>query len=553
MGAIWPAQAETVPPHLAKMAASLIKELDSVIATDSNLPQAEILKKADSLLRAGYVRNWQSEPFHKATRLRQALQEMLQEKTFTLEDAQLLLTHIMQLGPQDGLKQFYVITSRHAVDEATLTERSQKIEVLINNLWKGMPTAYDLPIDKGQKIRLLWNPPKGIFSIISEDDGSKSGTPFSTRFEGKMTPVAAGEDIDFTITPAADPIRPETPLDLKRDEQVKSAALAGIWIEKGSGNIWEFSGEDMKAPTQAERKQKVASKAVLEKELQALKSQKRFVWKHSESGKEQVQEKFEKLSNDYKYVGETLPESIKIQIAALEEKIKNADIEKASIPLIEQHDPVGYAGAAAKKPLSIKVTQKSDGYQFTYDTAFSDGSTITARRVLRDKRDISDLPGDVITQLIASWGPPEWIKAKIQYQEPEGTLHMQVQWWRLNVTYDGHDHTVKSIHTPYSKDLLLTRQTEHKEVTLHFTGADGHTIQEILPFDVPLIVNAEFSTVPEEAVRAVRVSWDGSGRGLAWVVVKRSSENQKVYRSEPVILTPPATTEGGQSSDRIKL
>ena len=63
--------------------------------------------------------------------------------------------------------------------------------------------------------------------------------------------------------------------------------------------------------------------------------------------------------------------------------------------------------------LTITVTRGEDGSQYSYRNAYLDGLTIKADRTLTSEKDITGLPGSIISQLISSWSPPEWIELEI--------------------------------------------------------------------------------------------------------------------------------------------
>jgi hypothetical protein len=215
---------------------------------------------------------------------------------------------------------------------------------------------------------------------------------------------------------------------------------------------------------------------------------------------------------------------------------------------VRQHDPAGMDDMGetdGSGPITITVTEPS-GRTYTYDEAFKNGSVITARRTLRERADIQDLPDTIISQLIASWSPPEWIRAEVSEDIRTGKLTMLLDWWRLNVTYDGMFMMVDSIHTPWARHYTMSRNGE-EPIDIYYIDAKGKKIGDMLPYDEPMRVEVVFDKPPEADTRPVRLSWSGDKGSLTWVDVMRTGK-KTIYRSDEFMLTSPPCAAGATES-----
>jgi hypothetical protein len=194
----------------------------------------------------------------------------------------------------------------------------------------------------------------------------------------------------------------------------------------------------------------------LEAEIAQLNKNKSFVWINRKTKEKVEQSKFEKLPNDeYEYYGEQFHEANGRQLLAEKEKHIEELRKIKHYFLIDTTDPINYAEVSHnKKAIKLTITVENPNYTFHYPEAYYLNGKIVARRVLTDPLDITDVPINLIGQLLSEWSPPEWLVLSTT-TNPE-ILNGQI--WRLHVTYEPGNAAIVGVHSPFGKDLVLTKK-----------------------------------------------------------------------------------------------
>ncbi|MFQ5619013.1 MAG: hypothetical protein ACE5FR_08570 [Rhodospirillales bacterium] len=312
--------------------------------------------------------------------------------------------------------------------------------------------------DNKDRLELDWDPINNGFEIrIRANETSQgAGDGFELQMNGDVTSAPAIESDDTTLT-----VRPsDSAMSVLTDEDLRrlKGAIFGKW-RNGNGDIWEISASGGGSPSQEPAVRPRDRIAELERQIERIWSDKVFRWKNTGTGEVVVQDKFKRLKEGFKFLGQDFrrPDAKK-EITRLQKRIEELHAASNRLP-VDSYDPVrmGVPTGGEAQSLRIRVTD-TDGYAWTYDTAVLSVGRITAKRTLRDIKDIGPhLPGDVRRQLVTSWSAPEWIELEVRVEGKSRQVYMTGLRWRLHVTYDGFLESVKRIHTPYSRNLRLER------------------------------------------------------------------------------------------------
>lgn len=541
-----PAAAQSLPTHFAAMSGALLPELrEAIKKVPADSTHGALLQRTDALLRAARLTSTANTSFNvDMVPYSKELSKAVGLGDISVSDA----TAFYQTASHDDLKtalgDYFTKKEKPLPEGNDFKKLLDGVKKVQSKPWEGMAREFGMKVSDRQKIDFDWQPEKSLVSVTVSDKGTGKNDAYETRFEGEMdlAPDSDTGKVKATAKPLEDPIRPLDSQELASRDALRERSMAGKWFNE-NGDVWEFKTSAPESSgwfgggkkEMSEEDKLAAEREDKESRLNELKAKKVYIWKERDGGDEVTQEQFKRLGEEYTYVGEGYPQKLKDEIAQLETEVK-AMGKKLAAPPVKQHDPIGMKEMAGSGPVTVTVTEKS-GYTYTFDEAFQKGSVITARRTLRDKRDIVDLPQTIIDQLIASWNAPEWIRAEITEDVRTGDLSVSLEVWRLNVTYSGMTYKVESIHTPWSLKYTMTKEGA-QPVSIRYIDDDDDPIEGELPYGEPIKVEVTFDKAPEEATRKVRLSWDGEDRGMTWIDVKRTW-TKTVYRSEEFTLSPP--------------
>lgn len=548
-----PALAQSLPGHFAAMSGALLPQLrETIKKTGAATPHGVLLQRTDALLREARLTSTADTFFAvDMNPYRLALSAALGMGDISLGDAAAFYQTASQQDLKTALADYFAKLGKplpEGEDYKKLFDAVKKVQPLP---WEGMKRDFGMKINDRQKIDFKWQPENSLVSVIVSDKGTGAGTDkgtgdnFETRIEGEMAlaPDPATGKVRASAKPLPDPIRPLGSTELASRDALLERSMTGKWTSE-NGDVWEFKASEPSSSgffgggkkEMSDEDKQAALREDKQARLTELKAKKVYIWKERASGDEVMQEAFKRLDDKHDYVGEGYPQKVKDEIAELERDM--AALGKAAKPLpMKEHDPAAMKDMSGGGPVTVTVTEAS-GYTYTFDEALHKGSVITARRTLRNKKDINDLPQTIIDQLVASWNAPEWIKAEIVQDTRTGDLSLALEVWRLNVTYNGMSMQVGSIHTPWSRQYHMKKDGP-QPVSIKYIDDDGDAIEGVLPYGEPIQVEVEFDKAPEHDTRKVRLSWDGDDSGMTWIDVKKSWTGT-IYRSDEFTLTPPA-------------
>lgn len=474
--ATYPVQAEQLPKHLAAFGSDLNRKLATQINTYSGSKEEKAaLEEAKRLLKKAGVPQWSAQNI----RIDKGAEALAEPLGLDLSDAKqwAKLNSIITKSDSDQRNKLIDTLTANAKANTKETNEEKKQQTAVNDkrsnfdrtqttLLENFSRRYGVKIGAYGKLQLTWNPDGQTIRMtingrIKEDDPKSE---FMVTMLGHVTPelMAKGNHIRFVVSadkPGLSILPPEQLQEIR-------ASIFGQWV---TGNeLWVISkrtGTVTREEMRNEDRNQAANDASNAKEeIQKIKQNKVYTWKNKD-GEIIRQKKFKKLDDSYHYEGEAYADSnAEKRIVELEKKAAQAARQQQTKP-VDQTDPLGRRYNPTDdeaQPLNIGVTYEN-GYSFEYRTSAFDGQRITADRTLYERSDITDLPMDVIDALIASWSPPEWIELSVVPDPETGEITLEGVRWRMHVTYSYGAFgmgplKIKSIHTPYTKPLILTRK-----------------------------------------------------------------------------------------------
>lgn len=454
-------QAQQVPSHLARLAATLVGATLADLEDDSgDEGRAWAKQKALAALDELGIKRWAA-----GTITLSGLPALADAigLDLTKSEHDELLERLLLANSEEALGAVLAdILKERGIEPSTiaLEEARQGYWLAIAEMQGGLATRHVVGLpDKRDTLTFEWLPSSHQFRVRHKDDGDEWNEPVSTTLNGNLKTKVDLEDgtISLAAEPAENPVSAYSPSDLR----LLNTAIFGDWIDQG-GATWLIESplvdeDERPAPEFSAGQTRAEQIREKQRQLDELVSSKDYVWENPETGETERQQRFRRLQEPWEYRGEQYSnDNAEARIEALEGEIKRLS-QVDSVPPVEQHDPIGLEDAPAH---AVTVTvRESSGYSFTYDEARFEENRVVARRTLRDERDISNLPQDVISQLIANWSPPEWVELEVDLDPASSSLVVTGLQWRLHVTYTlDFGAQVDSIHTPYSKPLKLTRE-----------------------------------------------------------------------------------------------
>ena len=453
--------AQQVPSHLASFASGLVKASSAELGSRSGEEGRDwAVRRALRAIDEAGIHRWAA----RGVRL-DGLAGIASAVGLDASDAEhqeLLGRLLSAVTPEavDSLLNEILRTRGETVSEAATNDIRQAFRSALVTSLDDMETRFVLARPETRdRLTLEWHPSQNEFHLRHEDPGDDWNDPVMTLLRGQVVaqPQQNGDSVTLSVEPAENPVTAYSPADLRH----LSTALFGKWTES-DGSVWHIRSRDGEERDETPAAVSTAPSAAeqikdRQRQIDAILASKAYVWRNPDTSEETRQERFRRLKEPWIFLGE------QYGVADAEQRIEQleADIrrleEETAAPLVEQHDPIGFAEAPAQ-PVIVTVEQ-ANGYSYTYDEARYDGRRVLARRTLRDRRDISDLPATVIAQLIASWSPPEWIELEASIDPASGATSVQGQRWGMHVTYSsffGEAGDVKSIHTPWASALVLS-------------------------------------------------------------------------------------------------
>lgn len=456
-------QAEKIPPHLAAMAAQLYKGVENDLKSRQiDSEHRKLLDESVKTLRAIGIHRWSAKPPRIEGGGKQAAEQLGLDLTVKKDRDRLsaFLEQRNKVGTADALQVF-----DQSLSGEKLNILSSAIDESSSASLEKIGTSHVIEQDQGRRILLRWKPQTGGFGLRVTDDGSGAGQEFTTVLSGHVTTAFDGGGTGaLSVSPApSGALQSLSAADL----DVMRGNILGKWTDEGTGEVYIFTAAETKTgeitPTREAFDKQIEG---LEDSLKNIRGSRIFEWKNLDTGEVVKQEKFRKLKETHKYVGQKYTlDNAEEEIAKLEQKIAELQRERDGENLlpVDRHDPVGFGDLSKSneaRSITVSVT-RLDGYSYSYDEAVFDGRRISAKRTYRDVQDISNLnlPNTVRQQLInGGWNPPGWLELDAAIDVENGSMSLEGAKWNLHVTYStifGPD--VNRIHTPWSSGRLLRK------------------------------------------------------------------------------------------------
>lgn len=464
------APADSVPPHLAGMAATLYGATSGLFEeADPDTTQGwASLRARDTMQEAG-VHRWRAAP-PPGWQGQVALMELLSLDVQSDGDTQAALDFLSdarERGVEAATRAF--MAAREAALPADEGERGAlfaRIEEALASGYGDLERSYVFAPTEGPDLTLDWAPEQGRFSMVVTEEGSPFDAAFSSTLSADLTPTIAPDGtLNFALEPSVDPLVSYDAAEL----EAMRGNIYGEWVDQ-DGVTWvilptggEAVSEEPREGSGTNRQASALARLnAARAELDALRGSKVYVWTNPETGERQEQDRFRRLKDPWDYQGEgTSGSGTEEQIAALEQEILELAGTLEAAPETEGPPPLPEVTDDGSVRALFVSYERDDGSVAVMDEAVLAGGTIRGNRVLTDPRDIRDLPETVINQLVSSWSPPEWIEFDVS-QGAGGQVQIAGPVWRLHVTYSGMSYSVESIHTPYPTPHTLSRDGRRK-------------------------------------------------------------------------------------------
>ena len=453
--------AESIPAHLASMAATLYRDAAKTL-DDSNLPPAQKVAAARTIeaLKRARIGSWARRKVtlpDAGTKLAKALDLDLSKPADLEEMSKLLAMN------EDAARK--VLNARFP-DGTMLNEVLNALSAA-RKPGDGMATSHVIQFGHGESLELDWQPESGKFLIRSRDDGKHAGKPYEGVLIGDamLSPDPETGGLDVGVKPAQQPLRILSEQDLVRIRK----SIFGDWTTK-EGEHWIFAPANGNANAGDIRRERADIERDIKKaedEIRAIKSAKAYLWVDEKAGRTIRQKRFRRLDDPWVYKGEkNVDPDAEKKIAKLNDELSTlkTELSGAALPPVQQHDPVEFEAAQrdGAQPISATV-KRPNGYSYTWDEASFDGRRVRGRRTYRDERDINqNIPLAIRNQLAASWAPPGWFAFEAHIDLATGKIGLAGQRWALHVTYTmgdiyGGGPEVESIHTPFPIEIAMVQ------------------------------------------------------------------------------------------------
>jgi hypothetical protein len=451
---------EIVPEHLIGLTQSLLAQVK-----DADFPSTEIKGRAIDIITRSHLMNWRGAKIAVPDFSEEAAS--LFELDYSRADHRQIVSNV--LSAKTEIEQRAAISAaagfRNAKapnvpndsgDEQWLGKALRDYHALILNKLKDIRRSATIHIgERGESLTLEWHPDTASFSmhLVSADNDD-------IIIHGGVNMKRTGDLLNFEVDSESGAI---TVLDEAKRKQIYSAVF-GDWID-AKGAKWTIStsgkATDDSSAEDNGRRDRLNS---LEAQLAELRNNQTYIWINTDTGEQIIQKKFKRLKEPFKYDAKKSQSLSQGKIDELTRQISDLKLLAKRLP-IDKFDPTNSKSTISSKarvPVSVTVTELS-GYVYEYDFAEYDGDRIFARRTLTDPRDFNVPPIKVVTELITSWSPPEWLKLKRRYHPRTDSHSLSGDKWQLLVIYDRSTERVHSIEQPYRLAQSLTRETRDKK------------------------------------------------------------------------------------------
>ena len=539
--------ADAVPQHLVPMAVDLMRGVrDDLKAASGDSARADALRRAYDTIKEQGMFHWGRKGLEQKD-LVSKIAGALELETIAPDDIprlQRVIERAAKGEAKEGIIEFFQAYGRQRPNAEKLAAIEKKLKEVLQAWTRNLSRSHVLKSEtRGPSITLDWDVDRNRFTIAVESDGSDGKEPFRTTLTGIVRERISenGRDISISVEPTDNAISSMTANDLEKERHERRVAILGEWRDQ-DGRRWVISrsgggnGEERpRAQNEQGTQQQIDARRERIKQLQASRL---YLWRNPKSGEEVRQTRFKRLAEPFEFLGQVFPdpsakqesENLKREIEELAQSQPNIYVPSA--PRLPESNP-----NAGVFPLVI-TRYHVNGHVSHFRDARVQGNTIRGNRKLRGAKEITDLPPDIVRQL-SSMGPPEWLDLKIRKHPETGEVYLEGARYRLHVTYEA-EGKVESIHTPYPRQLRLTRRKSEKEILqrVEIVAPDPpHEPLEEVAVGERFRVRLVFSEDPE--VDSEPVILKSSPAGDEIPVVAKRTDDPLVLLTEPVLVTPP--------------
>jgi hypothetical protein len=459
--------AEIVPSHLSQMAGYVYQE------SKDNL-QLQV-KEADEQQKVAYedalqafkqigLRVWASRPINMQKPFNDAANELGLDPTKPE-----VKQKIINLLPLSG--------SKTKLELAKLLPNKSKKEIdtamqAIDNLRSGggLSTSHTFELDEKKRVELEWDPQGAEFFIRVLIDFGGEQEPYEVTISGNSEFYTDDESGEIKLRASADKNNPPAAL-TKRELLDRVQTVIGKW-RSNNDYVLNVIATDEKAGAIKRSKRAIEREIKVQRERsRKLRNAKEYVWENEETAEIIRQQSFRRLNEPWVYMEErSLVKDLEEELSAIKSTIQvlEDELTGADQPLAVQLDPVGYQRVRSHPAARALTLDVADGKCiYTYSDAWFDGRTLAARRT-HDMPCVmnKDLPAKVVSQLIASWAPPDWLLLRASQSET-GELRLKGYNWGMYVSYSSSDYAVSEINKPHAHhSVRLTKGGAEEFVAL---------------------------------------------------------------------------------------
>jgi len=453
------AYAELVPPNLTAMAKDLyLQNVSKLTQATGDPEQDEILKRTQKILKKAGVRYWKAEPVR---------QQGIVNNTATVIGADLNKPeHWARLNDllAESKRELQVTKLEKWLRDTGKSVDDDSFKLMLANFDKArnispeqLPHSHSMAIEESGLLNFNWDSTNNEFElqVIGHETVKGKNDGFDLRLNSKVISSLATEGDDSFLSIDKQAMTFDILSDKERQE-LKKINIKGKWQED-DGTVWEITGTD--ATIEYNNTVVDSNKEILQlkQKIKDMENQKHYIWENINTGERIKQTKFKRLDERFDYLGEALvDENGDKEIKRMKNKVNS--LANNQLP-VDSYDPNFIQSSGNKEgaeSIDVKVTF-SNGYSYRYEQAMISQGVIRAKRTLKDMRDITELPKSIVSQLISSWSPPEWIELEAAVNSDNSQVYLRGKRWRLHVSWSPLYDEISSIHSPYSRKLNISK------------------------------------------------------------------------------------------------
>lgn len=547
-----------VPRHLSLMASSLLNATKVDLARTSGDAARDLaIKRAVTILNKSRMARWEKGPV-KIVNPSPSFSVALGFPTIAPEDISKLVSFAGRFQEKKDEKALSELFQKHGLAPPT----GEKLDIIKQNLkktWKSVlkdlkrTHTLEYP-DSNQRIKLEWIPERSVFTIQVEDKGLDSQGPTAVKISADttITPDMDGKNFLITYSPAPDPIQAKDATELRREYE--NLDIFGEWLDQ-KGKLWIIEQVEKKIgrPGETADGMNADANSNLNKLIQRnkqkiaeIKSDIVFLWINPDTGNHVKQKKFRKLKEPFEYTGESYAhENAIAEIKHLEQKIMELEKQlpkKKSSPIhnLDDLQSVNTEGTV----LRIRVQRQRDDGTFEnwrgrLVRSYFDTPAIDARSTYDDVRDMNpEIPMDIRRNVSSNWDVPKKLLLKKESNLIDGYQILSGKEMSWLVTHNPDSRKVKSVHSPFWRDLILKRRENDHIIKLILSKSDPPfeplgimPVEDYFQFRVKVIYSHE----PEAEFETLIIK--NSSGNIMTEVKATPTDDPLVFITEPILVS----------------